>query len=82
MSKRDIVLVEWVDSASAHGWNHIDAINPALKVCTSVGFLIKETKDNLIVASSLSFDPDLCSGDISIPKVAIIKRSRIKAGKP
>lgn len=73
------MLVDWVDSASAHGWNHIEAINPELKVCTSVGFLINETKDSLIVACSLSFDPDLCSGDISIPKVAILKRTRIKS---
>ncbi len=71
---RVMLLVDWVDSSSAHGWNHIDAINPALKVCTSIGFVINVTDDALILAAHLSFDPDLCCGDMSIPKVAIVQR--------
>lgn len=72
---KEILFVRWVDSSAAHGWNHIEAINPALKVCTSIGFLINETDDALILAAHLSFDPDLCCGDMSIPKVAIIQRT-------
>jgi len=79
--RKKILLIDWVDSSSANGWNHIEAINPSLKICTSIGFLINETKDALILAAHLSFDPDLCSGDISIPKVAIIRRRAIGGEK-
>jgi hypothetical protein len=79
---KEMLLVDWVDSSAAHGWNHIDAINPALKVCTSIGFLINETEDALIIAAHLSFDPDLCCGDMSIPKVAIVKRLIVQEPHP
>ena len=47
-----MVLVKWVDSTSIQGWEEGD--NMELCRCESVGFLIKKTKDKVILAQSLN----------------------------
>lgn len=68
------VVVKWIDSSGpAHGywitlkqWDHTPAIN------ITRGFLIKKTKQYIVIASSLSKNgPD--GGLITIPRCAIKK---------
>ena len=47
-----IVLVDWVDSTSIQGWE--EGCDMGLCECRSVGYLIKKTKDKVILAQSLN----------------------------
>ena len=47
-----IVSVEWVDSTSRPGWNSLDT-EADLRVI-SVGFLIHETKERVVLAKSIA----------------------------
>lgn len=70
-----LVLVEWVDSKfSAPGWachEHMGELNVTLAV--TVGFIIKETEDKIVVCQNTS-ENDRALG-IAIPRLAI-KRIR------
>lgn len=77
-----MVRVEWVDSSSVHStaWGDIEeAINGGLRMierpCVSVGFLVSETEDALVLVPHLSGWPlevdDVGSGDMTIPKSAV-----------
>ena len=56
-----IVLVHWVDHCVDGGrWIHeIEAIKVRIRKCESVGFVIFEDKENLILAQSRSDEGDL-----------------------
>jgi hypothetical protein len=77
MRKLPVYYLEWVDSASCRGWTEVERIDPSPKVCRSIGFLVMENKEVITIAGHFSDNPDLCNGDITIPKVAIIKRKKI-----
>lgn len=71
-----LVYIEWVDSTSLYGgvWKNIGDIDAMKGPCTitSIGFLLKETKDYVSIAAHVS--DSQVSGDMIIPKVAITKR--------
>jgi len=69
--------VEWVDSVGTSGWEHIESLAPmpTARVRT-LGFLIENNKDSIIIAMSIS-QKGLFSR-LSIPKVAIKKVKRVK----
>ncbi len=69
-----IVEVHWVDSQVYHGW----AVNSAVKDvgvdsldCVSVGLLLEETADRIVLM--LSYSRDAKHSVLAIPKVAITK---------
>ena len=79
MSK--LVYVEWIDSAAGRGWQSRESFekNDAGPVlCMSAGFLVRETKDYIIVASSRGHEDESFLGDVAIPKAVITKRRRLK----
>ncbi len=96
LAKVDIryVHVEWVDSNSWNGWRgglaiKDEAINETLK-CESVGLLIEESEDRIVMASSLSFSMDFVTqkelfqnlnGVMAIPKCSIKSIHYLKWGK-
>lgn len=75
--KHRMVLVEWLDSKrAADGWEHLDdptAVEPAR--CSTVGFLLEEHKDYVIVAPTISRTQVL--GRVVIPTCSILKKRRI-----
>lgn len=68
-----LVLVTWVDStsvAAAGRWvDTADLDNLQVGLCFSVGWLYRDTQDDVIVFSHYA-DPEL-GGEICIPKIAI-----------
>lgn len=76
---RKLLYIKWIDSVSLYtgGWHSfedIEGMEPTM--IDTVGYLIKETKDYITVASSLN--PFEASGDICIPKVCIKQKKIIK----
>ena len=74
MSKPQIVYIEWVDSSTAHGWRK--EYSPGPLDCVSVGFLVKSTRDRVVITDSWAKmedgkdDPHCVS---EIPRCAIKK---------
>ena len=71
------VYVEWVDSARNNDWNTVDEINfktsfRPIEVET-VGWLIHETDDYIVVAQSIGYEPEQFCGTMTIPKCSIKK---------
>ena len=77
-----LVYVEWVDSATVHGWHSLDELQ---RDCTSVlmqsvGWIVKETDDTLMLSAHLHKETDehdavrMAADATAIPKVAITMR--------
>jgi len=74
-----LVYVEWVDSATIHGWHDIEELQDdgGTVFMQSVGWIIHETKEALMLAAHLHKDiPEngavrMAADAIAIPKVAI-----------
>ena len=75
--KRPRVEIEWEDSSGpATGvWHRLNDYDHSPSRCRTLGYVVKETKRYVVVASSVS-DADSLSGLITIPKSAIRKRKR------
>lgn len=77
--KVQAVVIEWVDSyAFLDKWNQRDDWEELkAESCKSVGWLLKETKHEVVIASCHSHED--CFGSITaIPKVAITKMIKLK----
>lgn len=84
-----VVYFEWLDAASPDdaGWTDLKKVQSTFEphLCYTCGFLIKETKDYIIVAASISpatkdgiSDTKAECGDfITIPKGWIKKRKKL-----
>ena len=83
--KHKLVRVTWLDSASQSGWHSLrraTAMRPA--VIESVGYLIKDTEDYLILASTIDIKGKAHTpyNDISIiPKKSFVKNEILKTAK-
>ena len=83
-NKYKLVCVEWVDAygCSSH-WEQIGYIQPLTMKCFSVGWLVFEDKEMIIIVPHLSqsnhetIEQQGC-GDMSIPRSAIKKMKIIK----
>lgn len=70
-------LVKWEDHHSINGWQDISSINEEPLINTSIGFLVKETSDHLILAQSLVGDGEQCGDIISILKKTITYKKEV-----
>lgn len=70
------VEITWIDSCTyGDGWvAGVGSARPA--PCTTVGFLLRETKSYIVIAHTVA--PEHVMGALTIPKVAITKRRRLK----
>lgn len=79
----DLVLVEWMDAQFAHaGWEYLDGdyCAPELSRVTSVGFVVTETDDALVLAANMSTHKKITpqiSGVMAIPKTCVVKRETL-----
>jgi len=69
-----VILVEWVDAVADAGWEA--TTKPELHSCTTLGYLIAEDNDALVIASTLSLGQS--NARMHIPKAWIKKRKEIK----
>lgn len=77
-------FVEWLDSAGPHGWVCYEpgASKPAM-VCWTVGYVVQETVDEIVISGSLGFDGPALScvnSPLSIPQIAIRRRVVLSDG--
>ena len=75
-----IVLVEWVDSYFGRGWSDNDVLIEETKekfVCTSVGWLMNENKDFILIVPHRSKNQG--SGNITIPKSCVISMKTLRS---
>lgn len=82
MTDYPLIVVEWVDSCGLKGghWGSTeDAKQLTPSDCRSVGWLINETDDAIVLAAHVT--PHHVSGEMCIPKVAVTKRWPIKITK-
>ena len=81
------MYVEWIDSNSPRGWQNLDHIKETAEilVCKSVGWLIAETEDCIVITAGLdNLDDNLCQNaqnPVTIPQCAITKYEEIHFGK-
>jgi len=76
-----LVLVDWVDSSSVHGWTPLTELmrSGTNLMCATVGWEIKKTKEAIHLISSLAFnnapngEVDSGAGNITIPLCSIKK---------
>ena len=78
MDTPKVILVEWVDSVCGAGWE-IDS-KPELHPCTTLGYLINEDAEAIVIASTLSLGSN--NARMVIPKAWIKKRKEIKIETP
>jgi hypothetical protein len=69
-----VILVEWQDAVCGAGWETDST--PELHSCTTVGYLIAESDDALLIASTISMGSN--NARIAIPKAWIQTRREIK----
>lgn len=62
-----LVEIRWVDANTSYGWEEITDKIAAENIvhCISIGFLIKETESEYVLAQTIEGDD--CNGTIAIP---------------
>lgn len=80
-------IIDWIDSASGAGWRMLkEARGDRPMWCRSVGWVIAEDETFVTLVSSVggsqgNAEPHQGNCDITIPKFAITKRSRLDGGE-
>jgi hypothetical protein len=65
-----IVIVEWIDAMTVGSWE--SEVKPTLATCITVGFVVAEDNDCIVIASTVSDNMSNCH--MHIPKRWINKR--------
>lgn len=80
-----LVLIEWLDSHSGHGWQTVERIQRAAEplYCRSVGWLLAERKDCKIIVPHIGGERRgaamlIGCGDLVIPAKAIVKMTVLR----
>lgn len=73
----DAVRITWDDSSHhPQGWEFVDAIDPCVTRCETLGFIVAENASSVVVAGSVGRDGSgkitQASGMITIPRCAIV----------
>lgn len=76
----DLTYIQWRDAAgmSGGGWQHtedMDQLEP--RIIDSIGWVYREEKDFVVLASHVEVGQMNFEGDMCIPKSAIIKRCSV-----
>lgn len=68
-----LVEILWKDAQTGHGWEHADDITVEIPTVITVGFLVKENEDGLVIASSVGTDRHN-NARITVPKGMVVSR--------
>lgn len=71
-----LIHVEWKDAQTGHGWEHEEDLTIEIPVVTTIGFLIKENDDGVLIASSVGTDRH-SNARIVIPIGMIVSRKEL-----
>ena len=69
-----VIMVHWYDAVSDNSWLKIDDVHPSTGLTQSVGFLVKETKEAIVLSHTYDPDSSHVNGTMEIPKALIKKR--------
>lgn len=69
-----IIYIEWIDAVADSGWEEYDKSDD-VHHCKSIGYLVKETKEGICLASTISDKES--NARITIPKAWIRKRRTV-----
>jgi hypothetical protein len=75
--KHPLVHVIWEDHASLDAWSTFDDIDITPALVHTVGWVIKETRTLLVVASNMRHNAERCFGITYIIKSCIRARQRV-----
>ena len=84
LKKGDIVEVDWVDSASIHGWadpDSTDDFSLSTMACKSVGYVFKNTADRLVINQAVDKATGNTLATSVIPAIAITNIRKIGVSK-
>lgn len=74
-----VIYLEWVDAVGADGWTELSAIEKeGLATVTTVGFLLKETKEFVTVLHSIDTGNKNTGAWMVIPTAQIKRRKFLK----
>ena len=65
-----LTQVDWIDAQTDHGWKKRSEINDTLEPTTTVGFLVKQTKKAVVIASTIS--DEYSNAQFVIPRGMIV----------
>jgi len=68
----------WIDSETNSGWDTAENINPPNSTVKSYGFLLKENEDFYTLIADVDASEKHYNRSMSIPKVCVKKKRRIK----
>lgn len=51
-----VLHISWIDSTGVADWTPVDQVGNEIKLTHSVGFLVRETENSIVLA--LSYDPE------------------------
>jgi hypothetical protein len=68
-----IIYIKWHDSTEMYGWKDMPLDDSKFIVIETVGYLLEDKKDRVVIVHSVS-SANHCNGALIIPKTAIIKR--------
>lgn len=75
---REIVEVEWVDSAARGRWGSVEEYQKHdVVMCRTAGYLLKKTKRAVTIIQSQHTDDGLCDA-MAIPTKAVTRIRRLK----
>ena len=75
-----VVEVHWIDSAVAHGWFKPDEMTVAPQAIESIGYLVEETDDRVVITGHIAEDGAM-SDPMAIPCFAITAMWALKVTK-
>ena len=81
MEGKRLVIVEWLDHTEGKDWVEIDKVDPDPLHCFTVGWVIAETDDVMVVAPNYSVEKGqarMVTGEMQILKKVIVIVQGIK----
>ena len=76
-----IIKINWVDSVRASDWTLLEDIDDKPLDCVSVGFLIKETDEQITIAQNYGIKPEQVCNLMTIPRCSIKDIKELKEEK-
>lgn len=77
LKKYPIMEIDWLDANAQKEWMREQDVDSSLTLCRSIGYLLKETDDTLVLVTALSTET-FVSGVQVIPKHMIQSRTNIE----
>ena len=82
LEKQDIVLVEWIDSATDSGWEFVKSIKVEDgRTVFSAGYLLGRSKEYIVLAGDVDFFEKTHNRQMQIPIIAIKSMWNLSRGR-